>query len=619
MKKQTGLLSLLKKLKQEERYSARSLIAFSLLSLFIISFSWFIFFQRGLFFFKEHSSLFIFSSDYFRKFTDKPGGLLTYAGNFLTQFYFSPVAGALIISVLLVLTGLLLNGVLRLMNVRSSLSCPFILLPSVALMLLQTRYDFHAWHILGFIFALSWFLLTAASGKSLFQFILICLFPILFYVVGSFSMIYIGLYLTFSFLYGKGSLRYIKPVVLLVVSAITFFLFRDLVFYQPSGRLLLFPLFINETSKLTFFISIVSVFVVILPLISWLAVKVGSEIKPDSRLPVISISVLLAVAVFVLFRSYDPNTDTVMKFENKASSCDWDGVIGDQEKIASSNIVVQYYYNLALSEKGELCSRMFFGKQSSGSLALTLSREDEYGTRAMYFYYTIGLSGEAHRLAYEQMVQHGYRPENLRMLIRTELIKGNFRIAERYINVLNKTLHYKKWALKYKKMLYRADLVNTDPELGSKIRLLPKKDFYVQTDDFKNLELLLQDNADNRIAFEYKIARLLLEKDLMEIGKEVKKLRSFGYAHIPRHIEEAIVSLVNVTKEFPDMGGLTISRDTDQRFLHYFSDLKSIKGNRKQIESQIKKVDRNTFWFYLQFGVLKSNVFKNGQDDNGIY
>jgi len=67
------------------------------------------------------------------------------------------------------------------------------------------------------------------------------------------------------------------------------------------------------------------------------------------------------------------------------------------------------------------------------------------------------------------------------------------------------------------------------------------------------------------------------------------------------------------------MGGLTISSDTDQRFLQYFSDLKSMKGNRKQVESQIKKVDRNTFWYYLQFGLVKSNVFKIGTDDNGIY
>ena len=80
----------------------------------------------------------------------------------------------------------------------------------------------------------------------------------------------------------------------------------------------------------------------------------------------------------------------------------------------------------------------------------------------------------------------------------------------------------------------------------------------------------MQGNPDNRIAFEYKMARLLLEKDLMEVGSEVKKFKGLGYDHFPRHIEEAIVSLVNITKEFPDLGGLSISTDTDHRFIAVF-------------------------------------------------
>ena len=168
-------------------------------------------------------------------------------------------------------------------------------------------------------------------------------------------------------------------------------------------------------------------------------------------------------------------------------------------------------------------------------------------------------------------------------------------------------------------MLFKPDIVNSDPELGEKIRLLPKEDFFIVTDDFRNLEMLLQVNPDNRIAFEYKIARLLLEKDLMEVGSEVKRLKGIGYEHFPRHIEEAVVSLVNVTKEFPDLGGLSISNDTDQRFIKYFSDLKSFKGDRNLIEKGINKTDKNTFWYYLQFGLIKSDFLKSGPVDNSIY
>ena len=100
---------------------------------------------------------------------------------------------------------------------------------------------------------------------------------------------------------------------------------------------------------------------------------------------------------------------------------------------------------------------------------------------------------------------------------------------------------------------------------------------------------------------------------------EIKKLKGLGYKYIPRHIEEAIVSLVNITKEFPDLGGLLISNDTEQRFFRYFSDLKSFKGNRSLIEKGINKTDKNTFWYYLQFGLIKSDFFKSGSVDNSIY
>ncbi|MBK7713042.1 MAG: hypothetical protein IPJ37_20460 [Bacteroidales bacterium] len=374
--------------------------------------------------------------------------------------------------------------------------------------------------------------------------------------------------------------------------------------------LLGYPLFLNDTSRLTFFLALFSSLIILLPLFTKVSGSVLNDKKPGWNIPLIAMVTILPLTILILYKNFDPVTDGVMKFEKLVFKQDWDNIIRQHEKSQSDNIVEQYYYNLALSEKGQLCNRMFFGRQSYASLSLSLSRDDEQSYRSMYFYYTVGLTCEAHHLAYEQMVQHGYRPENIKMLIKTELINGNFRIAERYINVLKKTLHYRQWAVIYERMLFNPEMVKSDPELGRKMRLLPAEDFLIVTEDFRNLETMLKSNPGNRIAFEYKLARILLEKDLMEVGAEVKKFKGLGYEHFPRHIEEAIVSLVNVTKEFPDLGGLTISRETDQRFIKYFSDLKPFRGDRKLAEKGIKKAERNTFWYYLQFGLVKSDYSK---------
>lgn len=610
MNKQTGSVSLLNKLKVVDVSSEVSFYSLSLL-LFLISVVYFYFFGKGLIFFQENNSLFIFSSDYLKQFTAKPGGLLIYAAGFLTQFYYVQLAASVIISLLIFTICLVINRIIRILNDRFSFSAFFVLLPACGLMLLQTRYDFRLYHILGFLLVLAWFLLYLLNDSRMMRILIISIFPLVYYIAGSFVLVFIGLFLVYNLLKQKGNLRFILSGYLIAISVATFFIFRDYLFYQPSFLLLRFPLLINDTSRLTKYLTVLSVFFILIPLFTML--------KNERRLALISGVALFPLIIFMLLGSYDKEADSVMGFEKMIYMHNWDGVIRENEKLQSSNIVVQYYYNLALSEKGELCSRMFFGKQSSGSTALTLSRDDEYSSRSMYFYYAIGLSGEAHHLAYEQMVQHGYRPENIKMLIRTEMIRADYRVAERYINVLKKTLHYKHWAEKYEKMLNRTDLVLADPELGLRIRQLPRQDFFVVTDDFQNLDMLVKDNPYNRVALEYKIAKLLLEKDLMELGSEIRRLKDAGYSGIPRHIEEAIVSLVNVTKEFPDMGGLKISRDTDQRFLKYFSDIRPFRGDRKLAEKGIKKTDKNTFWYYLQFGLLRNNNLKKGPADNSIY
>jgi hypothetical protein len=486
-------------------------------------------------------------------------------------------------------------------------------------MLLQSRYDFQIYHILGFLLILTWFRISIAAANPFIRIVVIALFPLLYYLTGSFVIVYLGLYISYNIFYRKGNSGFILTVSLAAIAIITFFVFKNFLFLQTGYRLLVFPLFLNLTLRLTLFLSIFSGFIILFPLLIKVTGRFSLTVKMERFIRLSPILIIFPAGIFILIRNYDTERASVMNFEKLVFSQKWDEVIRQHEESNSTNIVEQYYYNLALSEKGQLCSRMFFGRQSHGSMSLTLKRDDEQSYRALYFYYSVGLTGEAHHLAFEQVVQHGYRPENIKMLIKTELINGNFKIAERYINVLKGTLHYKKWAEKYEKMLFKPDIVNSDPEFGKEIRLLPKEDFYIVADDFRNLEMLLQANPDNRIAFEYKIARLLLEKDLMAVGSEIKKLKGMGYGHIPRHIEEAVVSLVNVTKEFPDLGGLAISNDTDQRFIKYFSDLKSFKGNRSLIAKGISKADKNTFWYYLQFGLIKSDFFKSSPVDNSIY
>jgi len=214
----------------------------------------------------------------------------------------------------------------------------------------------------------------------------------------------------------------------------------------------------------------------------------------------------------------------------------------------------------------------------------------------MYYYYTVGFMNEAHHRAYESMVINGYRPENLKMLIKTDLINGNYRSAERHIGILSKSLHYRKWAMKYKSMLHKPEQVLADPELGEKAKLAPRKDFFFSQNEILNIDLMLMSNPDNKVAFEYKLARLLLEKDFKSAVHQVKKMRNMNYSRLPRHVEEAIILFKHHNYELPYLGGFEPGPELKNSFDQYAA---AKEENPKT--TKIENTWGTTFWYYYDF------------------
>ena len=98
-------------------------------------------------------------------------------------------------------------------------------------------------------------------------------------------------------------------------------------------------------------------------------------------------------------------------------------------KHPTTNRLTIYLNNIALCETGRLNDRLFYFPQSPDGQSLFLKWEmyGEVLRRGAYFYYSTGMINEAQRWAYENMVMKGITPEDLRMLIKTEIINGNYR------------------------------------------------------------------------------------------------------------------------------------------------------------------------------------------------
>ena len=600
------------------RYAAKYGIRISFIILFLVSFIYLIWFGKGIFFSQENNSLFIYSFDYFEKFLARPGGLLVYAGNFLIQGYFSALYGSLINSILLVLICLVIRAILKHSTRTGSFTIIWIFLPFIIMLIYQTHYQYIISQTIGFLSAAGWFLIGITLNNRFSRLVFLLLFPLLYFLLGAYALISAGMYLIYSLTNKKGTARYFHPLVMLVVSVLTIILFYKIIFFQPLKIILSYPLILYPDSKLNPSLIVLAVIFMSYPPLLRITEPTGSE-RYRGLISAGSVVLIFTLAICLLAVQHNNSIERIFRIEKMVYRQDWNSVILHFETDPSDNIIEQFYYNLALSEKGLLCERMFSGPQSAGPMSLSLGGNRSQSFRTIYYYYTIGLVNEAHHLAFELMVQHGYTPENIKMLIKTELINNNFRVAERYLVVLGKTLRYRSWAKKYMEMLYKPEQVMSDQELGEKIRLMPVEDFFIQTDDAKNIDLLLGSNPYNRKAFEYKAARLLLEKDIIAVTEEVKKMKAMGYTSIPRHIDEAVVAFRNFSIESPDLDGLSSKPDTEERFSSYQRTINNYKGNRSLIEKSLKKSEKNTFWYYLQFGIIKRDIIRNTPFDNSIY
>ncbi len=573
---------------------------------FFLSFFYFLFFGHYIFFYQENFLLFIYSSEFLQKFIDKPGGLLEYSGCFLTQGYFSIIYGSIIVSLMLLLIAFLYTKLTKVLFKSSSPSIFPNILPPSLLLLLQTNTDWMIQYNLGLACTLIYLLMfiNVEKRSAIANYLLLSSFPLFYYLFGGFTLIFLVMYIVYAVNYKKWA----NSLKLLFVALISFFLFKEFVFLQPN-KVLLFnglPLKSFFGHPLNFYLAILIVVFYPFPVYFFYSVKsYGDRKKPQSM---IAVSLYFVVLIFVLFKFYyNEQAANLLKLEKYLFARDWDNLIKNQEKKPSTNLISQYYYNIALSEKGLLCEKLFHGPQDYGPGTIVIPWDSQAGVRnifrGVYFFYSIGLINEAHRWAFESMVSQGYHPENIKMLIKTNLINGYYLIAEKYIDVLKKTFHYRKLAKKYERMLFNPVQVKADPELAEKIQLQPKQDFSIQIKNPQaNVLLMLQANPENKKAFEYKMAWYLLEKNIGSVVKEISIFKSTGYTKLPKHIEEAVLIFNLVSRQgLTDHEDFEVSRETKNRFSHYESSVSLYKGNLKAGKDQISKAFNKTLWFYLDF------------------
>ena len=274
--------------------------------------------------FRKHSLFLFFPGITFINSYYKPGGLLEYAGRFLTQFYAGKLTGSLIAlghSYFTRCNTLLLQ---RRKFQKNTFSLLFILIPSCLLMLMQANYYHLMEYNIGFILILAYYLFSVLSDNKYYKILVLILWPLFYYLAGAYALIFAVMYIIHNLFTGKWNAEVYVCLSLTGYSCVSFLVFWKIIFLQPLDHVLFFPLPLLENTvyKSTFFILVC--YLIFYPIICSSGIAEKYKWLNKRMYSFLSILFVFIIGVFILVKIYKPQTARVVELERLIFSEKWD-------------------------------------------------------------------------------------------------------------------------------------------------------------------------------------------------------------------------------------------------------------------------------------------------------
>ena len=289
------------------------------------------------------------------------------------------------------------------------------------------------------------------------------------------------------------------------------------------------------------------------------------------------------------------------KLEYYTNREDWDGLIKACKKAPWLPRTANYL-NMALAWKGELADHLLdYDQRGPDALVMTIKDRAVDDAQA-HIMMTMGNVAAAQDVAFNLLFSlQGYCPAMVKINALVELMRGSYEVADKYLSLLKKAPHYRKWAMKYRGFLFNDDAVEADPLLGNGRRNLTAEDaFIMYTNPMTELFPILDANPKDERTLEYGLCYLLLAKDLNSVKHFITDYYSSPDSPaLPRIAQEAMVFYSEYSRnmEGVESFGLDwcydhgVTPETVKRFEDY---------QKAAVAGPVSlKRFRGTYWYYL--------------------
>ena len=530
--------------------------------------------------YQEQLQLFLFDGDYFCGRMAEPGGFARYVAEFLMQFYNSVTIGALIIAVLYMLVQRL---TWRLMGSDSYYVWSFI--PVIMLWYAMGDESVMLTYVVALLMALSaalaWRLVQLVRlGKLVRLALVLVTIPLLYWLIG--PMVLLVAVLMMPWAVAVPALVYALALILLSAHYLPF----------PMLRVVLGISYYRIPETMPYLLMAI-------PVVIWIMVLFIKKL-PQPK-PWVACVQALVVAVLVLVPKafgFDARKYDLIEYDYLVRIGDWKGVIAKAEKRMPDLPMSVSATNLALGMTNQLGDRAFnFYQRGSEGLLPKFERNFATSQLTGEIYFNLGLVNTAQRFAFESMEaipNYNKSARVVKRLAETNLINGQYEVARKYLQMLEKTIFYRPWAQRTMAMLGDEKAIDAHPLYGKLRQYRLQEDFLFSDRELDKIcGLLFMHNQQNQMAAQYLLMMPLLDRDIPRFMSYVKVVQNrIGYN--PQHCQEGIAFAFMQQRQQPPKGAVSpfvLQQMND--FAQTYSNDKSAAGLNRF---------RNTAWYYLTVG-----------------
>ena len=504
--------------------------------------------------FQEQYQMFLFDTNYFLERIVLPGGLADYISEFLVQFYYMPVLGGAIIALLLIGIQAVVWGLMKQYGARHDFPGYLLsFLPSIALWCAMGDQNV----LLSFVVALFGALLMGWIHNRFHNRLVKVVFELVstalvYWFLGPVVFLYAVLMIgdTLKNALQKGSiLSGMGYSACILILTIAWILLTTQTLQYPVSRLFLGLNYYRYPGVTFLLIYIVMALAAFIPFLGMVHPHSSALQKwqKSKWVMVASYVIVLFASVWGIRTSFDELTYEMIDYDFWIRTEQWNKIIEHAEKKPATSPLGVSSVNLALSQTGQLPDRLFeFYQNGAEGLFPAFTRDMTSLVSTSEVFYRLGMVNDAERYMFEaqEAIPNFRKSARLtRRIAECEIINGNYEVAAKLLRRLQKTLFYSNWANQTMALLGNEKAINRHPVYGKLRKYREKKQDFLFSDREMDqmLGLLFLNDKSNKMAYEYLMCYVLLQRDFNKFMQYYPLGRFVGYDHIPRSFQEILI------------------------------------------------------------------------------